>query len=76
MLDIPDPVLDEPAGPAVPRDRDAAPVAPSPLRAWSMWGGLGSVGVICAASLAHAASRLAQATGLRPSDTAVRRPAY
>jgi hypothetical protein len=63
MLDIPDPVLDEPTGPASPRTRPSAPDLPSPVRAWSMWGGVGALGVVCAATIAHAASRLGRAVG-------------
>jgi hypothetical protein len=70
MLDIPDPVLDLPAGSPIARHRALAPEAPtpSPLRAWSMWGGVGSFGLACAASIAHAASRLGRVLGARSSS--------
>lgn len=68
MLDIPDPFLDLPASSPIPRDRALAPEAASPLRAWSMWGGVGSFGLACAASIAHAASRLGRVLGARSSS--------
>jgi hypothetical protein len=63
VLDIPDPLIDEPAGPTSPRVKRPSLVMSSPVRAWSMWGGLGAAGVICAATIAHAASRLGRALG-------------
>jgi hypothetical protein len=61
MLDLREPVFDEPAARAPDRPRAATPAAVSPLRAWSMWGGWSAIGVICAVTITSAASRVGRA---------------
>ncbi len=56
MFDVPEPIFDDPATPAAPRGESARRPAGPPLRSWSMWGGWGALGVVCAAGLAHAVS--------------------
>lgn len=55
MLDIPDCLIDDRGAARVTSARpEPRRPADSPLRPWGMWGGLGALGVICAASVAHA----------------------
>jgi hypothetical protein len=67
MLDLPDPILDEPAAPLSLPPRPTPTSVASPLRAWGMWGGWSALGVVCAASLAHAAARLGRALEGQPA---------
>jgi hypothetical protein len=65
MLDIPDLILDEAADPSSisvsrPEARDT-----SPLRPWSMWGGVSAVGLVCAVGVAHAVALVGRTVSAR-----------
>jgi hypothetical protein len=59
VLEIPDHFFDDPADQASGgrrRTSGQGERGASPLRPWGMWGGLAAVGVVCAATVAHAVS--------------------
>jgi hypothetical protein len=67
MRDIPDPIFTDSADTrGAQASADSRHSADSPLRAWSMWGGWGALGVVCAAGVAHAVSLVGR-TVARPS---------